>query len=49
MAILTPEPAADSLLAKVKSSAGCAIDRNPHKWEQPSDHTPVIATLDPAA
>jgi exodeoxyribonuclease-3 len=23
----------------------CAIDRNPRKWEQPSDHTPVIATL----
>lgn len=25
---------------------GCEIDRLPRKWEQPSDHTPVIATLD---
>ncbi|MFC3109014.1 exodeoxyribonuclease III [Undibacterium arcticum] len=24
----------------------CIIDRVPRKWEQPSDHTPVIATLD---
>jgi exodeoxyribonuclease-3 len=24
---------------------GCAIDRLPRKWEQPSDHAPVIATL----
>lgn len=23
----------------------CAIDKTPRKWEQPSDHTPVIATL----
>jgi exodeoxyribonuclease-3 len=23
----------------------CEIDREPRKWEQPSDHTPVIATL----
>jgi exodeoxyribonuclease-3 len=23
----------------------CVIDRIPRKWEQPSDHTPVIATL----
>lgn len=23
----------------------CAIDRVPRKWEQPSDHTPVIATI----
>ena len=23
----------------------CVIDREPRKWEQPSDHTPVIATL----
>lgn len=23
----------------------CAIDRAPRKWEQPSDHAPVIATL----
>jgi exodeoxyribonuclease-3 len=28
---------------------GCAIDRDPRKWEQPSDHTPVIATLEAAA
>jgi exodeoxyribonuclease-3 len=24
---------------------GCVIDRLPRKWEQPSDHAPVIATL----
>jgi exodeoxyribonuclease-3 len=24
----------------------CVIDKLPRKWEQPSDHTPVIATLD---
>jgi exodeoxyribonuclease-3 len=24
----------------------CTIDREPRKWEQPSDHTPVIATLE---
>jgi exodeoxyribonuclease-3 len=24
----------------------CVIDKIPRKWEQPSDHTPVIATLD---
>jgi exodeoxyribonuclease-3 len=24
----------------------CVIDRAPRKWEQPSDHTPVVATLD---
>lgn len=23
----------------------CSIDKTPRKWEQPSDHTPVIATL----
>ena len=23
----------------------CAIDRGPRKWEQPSDHAPVIATI----
>jgi exodeoxyribonuclease-3 len=23
----------------------CIIDRDPRKWEQPSDHTPVVATL----
>ncbi|MBB3122386.1 exodeoxyribonuclease III [Pseudoduganella violacea] len=26
----------------------CIIDRAPRKWEQPSDHAPVIATLVPA-
>jgi exodeoxyribonuclease-3 len=25
----------------------CVIDRDPRKWEQPSDHTPVVATLLP--
>ncbi|MEY3580087.1 MAG: exodeoxyribonuclease [Pseudomonadota bacterium] len=25
--------------------AACEIDKLPRKWEQPSDHTPVIATL----
>ena len=24
----------------------CVIDRAPRKWEQPSDHAPVIATID---
>lgn len=24
---------------------GCVIDRVPRKWEQPSDHAPVVATL----
>ncbi len=24
----------------------CVIDRDPRKWEQPSDHTPVIATIE---
>lgn len=25
--------------------SACIIDREPRKWEQPSDHTPVVATL----
>ena len=25
--------------------SACIIDKTPRKWEQPSDHTPVIATL----
>jgi exodeoxyribonuclease-3 len=25
---------------------GCVIDKLPRKWEQPSDHAPVIATLE---
>ena len=29
-----------------KRCSACAIDRVPRKWEQPSDHAPVIATLD---
>lgn len=24
----------------------CAVDKAPRKWEQPSDHAPVVATLD---
>lgn len=36
--LLTPS------LAAVCSA--CVIDKTPRKWEQPSDHTPVIATLD---
>lgn len=27
----------------------CMIDRAPRKWEQPSDHAPVVATLDEVA
>lgn len=26
--------------------SACIIDKVPRKWEQPSDHTPVIATID---
>lgn len=26
--------------------SACVIDKAPRKWEQPSDHTPVVATLD---
>jgi len=29
-----------------KRCVACAIDRVPRKWEQPSDHAPVIATLE---
>ncbi|RJG15163.1 exodeoxyribonuclease III [Massilia cavernae] len=29
-----------------KRCSACAIDRMPRKWTQPSDHAPVIATLD---
>jgi exodeoxyribonuclease-3 len=32
--------------ALAKRCTGCVIDRAPRKWEQPSDHAPVIATLD---
>lgn len=31
--------------AAVDRLAGCAVDRSPRGWEQPSDHTPVILTL----
>jgi exodeoxyribonuclease-3 len=31
--------------ALAKRCVGCAIDRAPRKWEQPSDHAPVVATL----
>lgn len=29
-----------------KRCTGCVIDKLPRKWEQPSDHTPVIATIE---
>ncbi len=29
-----------------KRCTACVIDKIPRKWEQPSDHTPVIATLE---
>ncbi|WP_092281663.1 MULTISPECIES: exodeoxyribonuclease III [unclassified Duganella] len=32
--------------ALAKRCSACVIDRVPRKWEQPSDHTPVIATFD---
>ncbi|KQQ42339.1 exodeoxyribonuclease III [Duganella sp. Leaf126] len=32
--------------ALAQRCTACLIDRTPRKWEQPSDHTPVIATLD---
>lgn len=31
--------------ALAKRCTACTIDRFPRKWEQPSDHAPVIATL----
>jgi exodeoxyribonuclease-3 len=36
------------LLSKALAArcTACAIDRVPRKWEQPSDHAPVVATLD---
>jgi len=33
--------------ALVQRCTACEIDKLPRKWEQPSDHTPVIATLTP--
>lgn len=32
--------------ALAKSCTACAIDRIPRKWTRPSDHAPVVATLD---
>lgn len=32
--------------ALAKRCTACTIDRLPRKWEQPSDHAPVTATLD---
>ena len=32
--------------ALAKRCRACVIDRAPRKWEQPSDHAPVIATLE---
>jgi exodeoxyribonuclease-3 len=32
--------------ALAEKCSACVIDKAPRKWEQPSDHTPVIATLD---
>ena len=32
--------------ALAQRCGACVIDRVPRKWEQPSDHAPVIATLD---
>ncbi|WP_317204273.1 exodeoxyribonuclease III [Janthinobacterium sp.] len=36
------------LLSKALAArcSACVIDRAPRKWEQPSDHAPVIATID---
>ena len=31
--------------ALARQCEACVIDREPRKWEQPSDHTPVIATI----
>jgi len=28
-------------------ATACHIDRAPRKWQQPSDHAPVILELDP--
>jgi exodeoxyribonuclease-3 len=32
--------------ALVQRCTACEIDKLPRKWEQPSDHTPVIVTLE---
>jgi exodeoxyribonuclease III len=39
----------DHILLSVPLAArcsGCVIDKLPRKWEQPSDHTPVVATIE---
>ena len=35
----------DSITVGSMSRSALTIDKLPRKWEQPSDHTPVIATL----
>lgn len=32
--------------ALAERCTACVIDREPRAWEQPSDHTPVVATID---
>ena len=32
--------------ALAEKCSACVIDKVPRKWEQPSDHTPVVATID---
>ncbi len=32
--------------ALAKRCTACIIDRTPRKWQQPSDHTPVVAEID---
>jgi len=39
----------DHILATAELAArctACEVDKVPRKWEQPSDHAPVIATID---
>jgi exodeoxyribonuclease-3 len=39
----------DHILLSPELAAGCSacvIDKTPRRWERPSDHTPVIATVD---
>jgi exodeoxyribonuclease-3 len=35
--------------ALVARCSACVIDKAPRKWEQPSDHTPVVATIEATA
>jgi exodeoxyribonuclease-3 len=42
----------DLVLASAPLAAKCVecrIDREPRKWERPSDHAPVVATFDLSA